>query len=338
MNNLGVTSSAMPYTREAPVSPLPQGEGQGEGQKSSSFIAARPLVRAPRRLFLSCVLFVALSLAFLNPLVALIRLAASESLFSHLPLIPFVAAYLLWLKRNHLKAIVCASPVARSSGWLPALCLAIGGAVVAVSGWLASPAWKSDPANYTSVFISAYVCFIWALGVASFGWSAIRAVLFPVAFLVFMVPFPTAVTHAIESFFQHTSAEAAAFLFGLSQTPVLRDGLFFHLPGITLQVAQECSGIRSSLVLFVTSLVAGYMFFELKRYRAFLALAVIPIGIIRNGLRILTIGLLCVHFGPDMIHSIIHRKGGPLFFALSLIPFAALLLFLYRRERRLRRT
>jgi exosortase/archaeosortase family protein len=64
------------------------------------------------------------------------------------------------------------------------------------------------------------------------------------------------------------------------------------------------------------------MFFELKRYRAILALAVIPIGIVRNALRILTIGLLCVHFGPDMIHSVIHRKGGPL----------------YRRERKLRRS
>mgnify|MGYP003908365983 CR=1 FL=1 len=38
---------------------------------------------------------------------------------------------------------------------------------------------------------------------------------------------------------------------------MFRDGLVFKLPGIEMQVAQECSGIRSSLVLFITGLVAG---------------------------------------------------------------------------------
>jgi exosortase C (VPDSG-CTERM-specific) len=182
----------------------------------------------------------------------------------------------------------------------------------------------------------AYVCFIWTASMAVFGWDVVRRVLFPLAFLVFIVPFPDDLTRQIESFFQYTSADAASLLLGMSQTPVLRDGLFFALPGITLEVAQECSGIRSTLVLFITSLVGGYMFFELRRYRAILALVVIPIAIFRNGLRIFTIAMLCVHVGPEMIHSLIHRRGGPLFFALSLVPFFALLIFLYRRERKLR--
>ena len=63
---------------------------------------------------------------------------------------------------------------------------------------------------------------------------------------------------------------------------------------------------------------------------------VIPLGILRNGFRVFVIGQLCVHIGPYMINSRIHHQGGPLFFALSLVPLFLLLLWLRRRERRLK--
>jgi exosortase/archaeosortase family protein len=66
--------------------------------------------------------------------------------------------------------------------------------------------------------------------------------------------------------------------------------------------------------------------------RIILVVFVVPLAIVRNGFRILVIGLLCVHVGPHMIDSIIHRRGGPLFFALSLVPLVALLWWLRRVE------
>ena len=123
-------------------------------------------------------------------------------------------------------------------------------------------------------------------------------------------------------------------LFSLSGMTYHREGLIFELPGIALQVAQECSGIRSSLVLFITSLLAGYMFLKSPWRRAALTIFVIPLAIVRNGFRIVTIGILCVQVDPGMVDSWIHRRGGPLFFALSLIPFFLLLFWLYRGERR----
>ena len=114
---------------------------------------------------------------------------------------------------------------------------------------------------------------------------------------------------------------------------MLRDGTVFQLPGIVIEVAQECSGIRSSWVLFITSVLASYLFLKSPWRRAVLVAFVIPLGILRNGFRILVIGLLCVHVGPQMIHSIIHHQGGPLFFALSLIPLFLLLWWLRRGEK-----
>ena len=104
--------------------------------------------------------------------------------------------------------------------------------------------------------------------------------------------------------------------------------------GSWVRVAQECSGIRSSWVLFISSLIASHMFLRTRWRRLVLVAFVIPLGIIRNGFRIVVIGLLCVHVGPHMIDSIIHRRGGPFFFVLSLVPLTLLLWWLRSQEKR----
>jgi exosortase len=131
------------------------------------------------------------------------------------------------------------------------------------------------------------------------------------------------------------SAEAAALYFNVAGTPLVRHGTVFELPGIVLQVAQECSGIRSSWVLFITGLLASHVFLRTGWRRVVLVAFVIPLGILRNGFRILVIGLLCVNIGPQMIDSTIHHQGGPLFFALSLLPLSLLLWWFHRQEQRL---
>jgi exosortase/archaeosortase family protein len=73
------------------------------------------------------------------------------------------------------------------------------------------------------------------------------------------------------------------------------------------------------------------MFLRTTWRRVLLVLAVIPLGLLRNAVRILVISLLCVHIGPHMINSVIHRRGGPFFFAVSLVPLFAML-WLFRRQ------
>jgi exosortase/archaeosortase family protein len=148
-----------------------------------------------------------------------------------------------------------------------------------------------------------------------------------------MVPLPDAAVKWLEAALVLASADVSALLFRIGGTPLLRDGTTFQLPGIVLKVAEECSGIHSTWVLFITSLVASDLFLKSPWRRIVLVAFVIPLGIIRNGFRILVIGLLCVHIGPHMIDSIIHRQGGPLFFALSLGPLFMLLVWLRRQER-----
>jgi exosortase C (VPDSG-CTERM-specific) len=177
-----------------------------------------------------------------------------------------------------------------------------------------------------TLLTTSFLCCLAAGGFFFFGRTWMRAAAFPLAYLIFMIPMPNAMTDALEQASSTASAEMANLLFTLSGMPFLRAGQIFQLPNITLEVAQECSGIRSSLVLFITSILAANLFLNTTWRRLALIAIVIPLGILRNGFRILVIGLLCVHVGPQMIHSLIHRRGGPLFFVLFLVP---LLVFLW---------
>jgi exosortase C (VPDSG-CTERM-specific) len=181
----------------------------------------------------------------------------------------------------------------------------------------------------------AFFCFVIAGGFVFLGKEWMRAAAFPMGFLIFLVPLPDSVVNALETASQYASAEAAAMFFNLTGTPVLRQGpLIFQLPNITVQVAQECSGIRSSWVLFITGLLAAHLFLRSPWRRFFLIAFIIPLGVLRNGFRILVLGLLCVHIGPHMIDTAIHHRGGPIFFALSLVPLFGVLWWLWRGERR----
>jgi exosortase C (VPDSG-CTERM-specific) len=285
--------------------------------------ALSPLLRRQLRLLAVCT--VVLAVCFAKPLFSLARFALHSELYSHILLIPFVSLYLAWLKKNSTP------PDSEPDRKLAALPLAAG--LLSSVGFLAlhsrlqlapvdSLAWNT---------FSFFLLFIGA-GCLCLGRQTLRALAFPLGFLIFLVPFPVIVRDAIESFLQHRSADAAELLFGLAGTPLLRHGVEFQLPGFSLQVAPECSGIRSTLVLFITSLVAGQLFLRSPWKRALFALAVIPLGILRNAFRIVIIGELCIHVDPSFIDSPIHHRGGPVFFAISMIPFLLLLYYLRRTD------
>ena len=268
--------------------------------------------------------------AFGRPLLGLANYAAHSSLHSHILLIPFVSGYLLYLRRDQLpKERVADLP-------LGILALAGGLGVLLFAHWLAF-AGRAPTDNYYFVLLTiSFLCCLAAGGFFFFGRDWMRAAAFPLAYLIFMIPMPDAMADALESASKYASAEVANILFHLSGTPILRAGRVFQLPNITIEVAQECSGIRSSWVLLMTSVLAANLFLKTSWRRIVLLAFIIPLGILRNGFRILVIGLLCVNVGPQMIHSPIHTRGGPVFFVLSLIPLFLLLWWLRKGEIRAR--
>src|SRR6266536_1243151 len=286
--------------------------------------------RQMRRFWGGACFVIVLLAAFGQPLLGLANYAAHSSLHSYILLIPFVSGYLLYLRRDQLpKKRVADLP-------LCILLLACGLGVFLFTHWLAF-AERTPTDNYYFVLLTiSFLCCLAAGGFFFFGRGWMRAAAFPLAYLIFMVPMPDAMADALETVSKYASAEVANVLFHLSGTPILRAGRVFQLPNITIEVAQECSGIRSSWVLLMTSILAANLFLKTSWRRTVLVAFIIPLGILRNGFRILVIGLLCVNVGPQMIHSPIHTRGGPIFFVLSLIPLLLLLWWLRKGEIRAR--
>jgi exosortase C (VPDSG-CTERM-specific) len=268
-----------------------------------------------RRFFLYVALLTA---CFILPLAHWIGFALNSGLFSYVLLIPFISGYLIWLRRK--------SPsVEKGSAWMPAALCAAGGMGSLGAGIMGSAE------NALACQILAYCFMLWCGGFAFLGLEAMRSMAFPALFLIFMVPIPPFLMDLLEAGLQHASAEVAYRFIYWAGIPIHRSGLDFQMPRIAISVAPQCSGIRSSLVLFITSLVAGNLYCRSAWARTVLSLCVIPLGIVRNAFRILVLSYLCVRVDPSYIHSPIHKQGGPLFFALSLIPFG-ILLYLLRKK------
>jgi exosortase C (VPDSG-CTERM-specific) len=255
--------------------------------------------------------------------------ALQSDLFSYTLIVPLVSGYLLW---GDLKSRPSAGE--RAPVFIPT-CLAAAGLIALLSTWLWGKSLTGPTAQDGVALVAiSFVLFLAALWSWFLDTATVRRSRFALAFLLFMAPLPIAVEAGLETFLQHGSAPVAHWLFLLAQTTVHKHGLVFELPGIALHVAPECSGIRSTLVLFLTSLVAGHLFLRSGWRHALLVAVVVPLALARNGLRIFSIGELCVRIGPHMIDSDFHHKGGSIFFALSLVPFFAVVYLLVKSERR----
>jgi len=282
-------------------------------------------IQRVRRLGAVAVAFFA---AFGFPLWKIGLLSLHNELYSFAPLVPIISAYFIWVEKNQL--FPTSSPTRPVWGFLLLL------AAVGFAAWAAAEAVAAGELNQDALAFSVYSLVSALLGTACLivGRRTFAVLGFPMAFLVFMAPLPISVESGFETMLQHGSSFVAHTFFDIAKMPVLREGTYFQLPGFSMQVAPECSGIRSTFALFLTSLVAGQLFLRSPWKRAFLAFVVLPIALLRNGLRVFVIGELCVQISHDMINSWIHRRGGPFFFALSLIPFVIILYYLYRSERR----
>ena len=192
------------------------------------------------------------------------------------------------------------------------------GLLGSASAWMALHPAAADPDDALSLRMCLFVgCCITGF-ILCYGTSALRVAAFPLLFLFFMVPIPDFFLERGIWILQRGSTDAAVLLLKAANIPVVRDGFILSLPVFDVEVARECSGIRSSLVLLVVALVLGHLFIRSNWRRCLLVLMVLPIAIIRNGLRIFALSALGTLVDPSYIDGNLHRFGGIPLFALSL--------------------
>jgi exosortase len=282
-----------------------------------------PNVSAIRQRHLAFALLLAISvIVFGTPLRTLAVLSWSEDRYSHLLLIPLVSTFLLYLER----ARIFSAPTDRRGAAFSLLLAAA--AVYALSALTPLGA-----GNRLAVMILSAVL-VWAGAFAlCYGTSVLCAAAFPLGFLAFMIPLPENVLNWITHALQSASADTSAVLFRAIGMPSFRDGFRFNLPGVEIEIAKECSGIRSTFALVLVSVLAGYILLRSPYGRICLALAAIPIGIFKNAVRIVALSYLGVYVDRSYLDGKLHHQyGGLVFSSLSLMLVIPLIILLRRSE------
>jgi exosortase len=262
-------------------------------------------------------------LAFGGSLGGLVRLAAQDDRYSHVLLIPVITVCLVYLRRRR----IFASPRFYPSKSAPLLVIGIALYYLAQNQLAAL-----NSNDHLSVVVLAMVL-VWTAGfVLCYGPQSFRAALFPLLFLLLMVPIPTVALDKTVLFLQKGSAITTYALFKLFRVPVLWQDFRFVLPGVQIEIAKECSGTRSSQSLFITSILVGYLFLQSTWRRVAFSLLTVPVVIFKNALRIVTLSCLGAYVDQSFLHGKLHHYGGLPFSLVSLAILVPLLFALQRGE------
>jgi exosortase D (VPLPA-CTERM-specific) len=228
--------------------------------------------------------------------------------FSHGIFVPAFSLFVLWQNR---KRVLSFAPVPSWSG-LAVLVCALLMLMVGVLG--------------AELFFSRLSLLVLLAGLIVLfgGWPLFRAVLFPWAFLLLMIPIPQIVFQQVTFPLQLLASKLSAGLLPMAGVPVLREGNVIVLPAMSLEVAEACSGIRSLLSLVTLAIIYGYLMETRKWVRVALACSALPIAVAANSFRIFGTGLLVQYWDPDKAKGFFHLFSGWLIFVVSLIMLFAL--------------
>jgi exosortase len=261
-------------------------------------------------------------LLFAKPVYTLVQIAQRDDTSSHILLIPFICGWLLYAERKQSQREYCFSFLPALAFLLPSVLIAFGaGQCVACS-----------PKDRLSAYILSLVFLLIAGFVCILGVPKAKASAFALAFLVFAVPIPDFILNRIIYGLQVGSAAVAEVFFDFSGVPVLREGFVFHLPKMSIEVAQECSGIRSSLALLILALLVAHFSFRPMWKKLLFISAGLCMMLIKNGIRIAALTLLANYVDPDFLYGRLHRQGGVVFFLIGLVLLVPVYWYLRKGE------
>lgn len=183
-----------------------------------------------------------------------------------------------------------------------------------------------------SVNIGALILFWIGSVIFCFGVHTFRSHMFALCFLFLFIPLPDYALAWVTGFLQQKSAWATALMFRLAGVPVARDGVMLYIAGLNIEVAKECSSIRSSTMLMVITLILAQLSLRMWSRKALVLLAAIPLSIAKNAVRIFTIAELGTRVDRGFLHGRLHHHGGVIFLGLAVVGVVALLWLLRKSE------
>jgi exosortase len=227
---------------------------------------------------------------------------ASKKEYSHGFLIPLISAYIIWTQRAALRL----SPMQPD---VKGIFILIIGIALLILGNVAF-----EPYTRRFSLIITMLGLIYFLGGIKIG----RILLFPVGYLVFMIPIPYIIMKTIAVNLRLISAKITFFTLNLIGIPIVREGVNLELPNISLEVADLCTGILS--IVAITALSVLYAYFTQRHLLSKIALVVfsIPIAIFSNMFRLMVTVGLAYAFGEKVLGSVVHQFHGTFNFLITI--------------------
>lgn len=284
-------------------------------------LLALTLSHASRRWSIFVLWALVLPLLFWKPLYAVFQLAMRDDTYSYILLVPFIFAWLIYTERRNSQLDTAIS--------LWSLIVLVPGVLLALL------ALRCDSCSLTTILGIHCLSFVLLLiggFIVILGKSKARASLFSLSFLIFAIPIPNFLLDKMIYWLQAGSAAVAAALFDVSGAPVLREGFVFRLPRISIEVAQECSGIRSSLALLILALLLSHFAFRPLWKKLTFVVAGLCMMLIKNGIRIASLTLLANYVNPNFLYGSLHHQGGIVFFLVGLALLVPVFWFLRKGE------
>jgi len=258
----------------------------------------------------------ALVLLYAPVLRTLAHVWLTDTYAAHGLLVAPYAAWVAFAERGRLRGVP-RSPAGR--GWVVLLL----GLLILAAGWLAGSALLQ--ALSVPVVVSGWV--LLALGA-----EHLRVLAFPVGFLVFLAPLPRAVVGAVSLELQRFAAWFGAGVASLVGVPVYQEGVFIHLPALTLQIAEICNGLRFLTALLVLAVALGHSIGLGVRRLVALAASSLALAILANACRVAAIALGAHFYGPEAASGLIHHSIGKVVWGLTLLPLGLVAWWLRRGE------
>jgi exosortase len=213
--------------------------------------------------------------------------------------VPAVSAYLIWRKRSVLSSL-------RSKPTNAGLGLIIGSLVLLFIGNFGAE-WFLTRVSLVGTITGLVLYFK--------GWEKLRALAFPLGFLLLMIPLPGILYYQIVFPLQLLASRLAIFgLERLDLFPVIREGNLLFLPHYTLEVVEACSGVRSLMSLLTLALGYGYLADCSYPVRLASVLLVVPLAVLSNAFRVMVQAVIVRYRGLDIAEGSWHQLTGLLTF------------------------
>jgi exosortase len=251
---------------------------------------------------------------------------AESDLYSHIPAMYLIIGYVLFTERKEIFSEAGYSPV-YGAGLVLLSCMLYFYGRTNQSGF--------SPNDYSSILSLAFAVYLAGIFLLSFGLKTFRKAQFAVFLLLFTIPIPDIVLDKVIYFLQVQSYNAACWVLDALRLYPIKQGFSIILPGISVVVAPQCSGIRSSIALFIISTLYARYFLRTNGARLPLIILTMFVAPFKNGLRIATLVWLSIYWNKKVLAGSLHTAGGIPFFFIGLAWLTVILFVLSKVERRL---